>query len=190
MRIISTYLVREHPHQKGSALVSVTAREWLNVVQKNKNLPEAAQRYFIREDILEDDVLDRMYIEVDLEQYVSWNKEKCRVYRQRRAQFGIQTLSLDAELDSAEASSLHEIIAGNCCVEDTIISALVLDAIRNDMIRWKPWAGAMFDIYLAGAQHHGFAYFVSVHKVSRSTFYNYRQEFEKKLKNYFETWNF
>lgn len=89
-------------------LKTASLEEWVSILRKNKGLPPESRRYFIIDCIIEDEELDRMYIEVDRDAYDEWHRDNQAAYRNRITKNLFLHLSLDAVVDNAEGVGKYE----------------------------------------------------------------------------------
>lgn len=106
----NTYLVRVTSGPMAGALKTATLEEWVAILRQNKGLPPNSRRYFIIDCIIDDEELDRMYIDIDREVYDEWHRENQAAYRNRIIKNLFLHLSLDAMVDKAEGVTLHDTI--------------------------------------------------------------------------------
>ena len=178
----NTYLVRVMTGPMAGTLKTASLEEWVSILRKNKGLPPESKRYFIIDCIIEDEELDRMYIEVDRDAYDEWHRDNQAAYRNRITKNLFLHLSLDAVVDNAEGVTLHDTIPSGYSLETHASSNMNMDYIRTQLKEWKPWANELLNALLAGtyrectrelAQKYGMT--------DRAMQYN-KQQFIRKLK--------
>jgi len=179
------YLIRKEQEDGSVGLVAATREEWNSIKEENKNLPKESRRYFILDCIQENDDLDLMYIEVPLQEYRVWRKNAKANERNRKAASKYDFLSMDAEIQEADVTSLHECIADpSASVEATAITNTLVSELRSKLRQWKPWAEEMLDLYLAGNRRSCTKSLAQKHDVSEQIIRERKREFEQFSRNF------
>lgn len=129
----NTYLVRVMSGPMAGTLKTASLEEWVAILRKNKGLPPESRRYFIIDCIIEDEELDRMYIEVDREAYDEWHRDNQAAYRNRIIKNLFLHLSLDAVVDNAEGVTLHDTISSGYSLEEHASSNMNMTHMPTEM---------------------------------------------------------
>lgn len=175
----TTYLVNKRLPDGTTRLEIATHDEWLSLVTINKQLPFDRRHYFIRDYIADGDDLDCMIIETSAEEYRTWNREHTAAERNRALKRGYQHLSLDSNLfRTDEAESLLDTLATTESVEEQIYEGMLIEDLRKELARWKPWANDMLKMYLTGRKKSCTSALAQKYGVSEQTVRKYKRQFE------------
>ena len=165
-------------------LVRATQEEWDAILKANRKLPPEQRRRFEMDCIEESGEMDRMYIEVNEQDYRAWQTIRKRRYRNRKAGAMFEHLSLDAEVDSSEVSSLHECVASNEKADQPFLDKRLLPDLEKALSAWKPWANELLHLYMAGKRRSSTAWLANCCGVSERMARRYKKEFEIFIKNF------
>lgn len=180
-----TYLLQRESGNGSSCLFVATADEWKAVVQANRVLPAEQRRYFIRDYIAEGKELDCMVIETSAEEYRAWNREHMAAERNRAAGKEFQHISLDAKpLGTDSVERIGDAVAASEQVEELIFEELLMDHLRAELARWKPWATELLDLYLKEEKKTCTAAFAAKQGISQQTARKYKRQFEDFIKKF------
>ncbi len=182
----NTYLVRVMTGPMAGTLRTASLEEWANILRKNKELPPESKRYFIIDCIIEDEELDRMYIEVDRDVYDEWHRDNQAAYRNRLIKKLFLHLSMDAMVDGAEGFTLHDTVSSGYSLEAHAVSNLTMATLRTQLSDWKPWALDLLNAYLVGGHKLDTNELAKKYQVSEQTIRKYKRQFKKFIKNFFE----
>ena len=177
------YLARVASGPMAGTLESISLEEWVAILRKNKTLPAEAKRYFIIDCIIEDEQLDRMYIEVDRDIYNEWHRENQAAYRNRISKNLRPHLSLDAVVDNTEAITLHDIVPSGYCLENHAAAMMNISYIREHLKKWKPWANDLLDAMFAGTFRDCTHELAQKYGVTDRHFRRYKRQFIQELKS-------
>ena len=144
------YLARVMTGPMSGMLESISREEWIAILRMNKTLPAESKRYFIIDCIIDDEELDRMFIEVDRDTYDEWHRENQAAYRNRIAKNLFSHLSLDAVVDNTESVTLHDTISSGYCLENHASAIMNISNIREQLKEWRPWANELLDAMISG----------------------------------------
>ncbi len=130
-------------------LVVATKKEWEDILEANRGLPMAERRLFEENTIKEGNEVDRMFIEVSLEDYQKWHREASLRAKRHKNDSEYEVFSLDAPVPDEEESESHEIVPSPLCLEDVAVDNILLSELKNALAAWNPWALEMLDCYLS-----------------------------------------
>jgi len=181
----TTYLIKKK-QEDGSVCLSVgSAAEWLAVVEANKQLPAEQRRYFILDYIADGDDLDRMVIEAPAEDYRVWHNEHMAAQRNRALGKGYKFLSLDAVKASENGPvRLSDILPSSEQLEETASCQVLMEELREKLIKWRPWGNDLLDMYLDGQKRNCSAMLAEKYGVSQRMVRKYKCQFENFVKNF------
>ena len=95
-------------------------------------------------------------------------------------------LSLDAEVDSSEVSSLHECVAPTEKTDQPFLDKRLLPDLEKVLSAWKPWANELLHLYIEGKRRSSTAWLANYCGVSEQMARRYKKEFEVFVKKFFE----
>ena len=180
----NTYLVRVMTGPMAGTLKTASLEEWVSILRKNKGLPPESRRYFIIDCIIEDEELDRMYIEVDRDAYDEWHRDNQAAYRNRITKNLFLHLSLDAVVDNAEGVTLHDTIPSGYSLETHASSNMNMVYIRTQLKEWKPWANELLEALISGTYRECTHELAQKYGVTDRQFRNCKRQFMQKLKSF------
>lgn len=178
------YLARVTHGPMAGTLQTITLEEWVKIVRKNKKFPLEARRYFIIDCIIENDGVDRMYIEVDRDTYNEWHRENQAVYRNRIAKNQFLHISMDAEVENGDGEILQDFLPSDFSLETHTESIIALEELCAMLEAWRPWALDLLYAYVNGESKTCVHKFAQKYGVSDRHFRRYKQQFEQKIKSY------
>ena len=182
----NTYLVRVMTGPMAGTLKTASLEEWVSILRKNKGLPPESRRYFIIDCIIEDEELDRMYIEVDRDAYDEWHRDNQAAYRNRMWKKLFLHLSMDTVIDETEGVTLHDYVPSEYSVEKHAYSNLTMATLRAQLSEWKPWGLDLLNAYLVGDSKLCTKDLATKYKVSEQTIRKYKRQFKNFVKNFFK----
>ena len=183
----TTYLFKEETTNGQKKLRIGTRDEFKSVMQMNKEIGEENRRYFIREKSLDPNQPDLLIIEVDRSEYLEWKKEQ--VTRSRNYRLGKQysQLSLERTVQASSQGKLDEpALYGEDPGFEDVLAGVMLDELREELRKWKPWAVDMLDIYMKNGAEICAVMFADRYGVGESTARRYVCHFEQKIKKFLE----
>lgn len=181
----TTYLMNQEQPDGSMGLAVVTSAEWLAAVRQNKHLPVDQQRYFIIDYIADGDDLDRMVIEVPIEDYREWHREHMASERNRRNGRNLQKLSMDMPLFGVEdVESLWNVLSSGEDIENMVYDRMLMDDLRQKLAAWKPWGNDLLDFYLEGQARRCTDFLSEKYGVSPQVIRKYKRQFEDFIKNF------
>lgn len=146
----TTILIYKDSNDPKKGLKEATQEEWSAILKSNKGLPMCERRCFIEDSFEDCGVIDRMFIEVTYKAYMEWHREDSLRYANGKFKGESQTLSLDCPLIGHDGEILMDTIADGLNLEESIVSEMLLDKLREQLANWKPWALELLDYYLDG----------------------------------------
>ena len=183
----TTYLFKEETTNGQKKLRIGTRDEFNSVMQMNKELGVKNRRYFIREKSLDPSQPDLLIIEVDRSEYLEWKKEQ--VARSRNYRLGKQysQLSLERTVQASSQGKLDEpALYGEDPGFEDVLAGVMLDELREELRKWKPWAVDMLDIYMKNGAEICAVMFADRYGVAERTARRYVCHFEQKIKKFLE----
>lgn len=112
-------------------LVKATQEEWTAILKANEKLTPEQRRRFEMDCIEENGKMDRMYIEVNERDYRVWQTTNQKKYRNRKDGSLFETLSLDAKIESAEVSTLHDCVASPAKTDQPLFDKALLPDLEK-----------------------------------------------------------
>lgn len=79
----TTYLINSYLPDGSTKLVQTTSERWREIIEANKTLPTAKQRYFYVDIIRDSNPYDCIIMKVDVIRFKEWNNESRAVRRNR-----------------------------------------------------------------------------------------------------------
>ena len=180
----TTYLINKLRPDGKLALSSVSHQEWFAVIQSNKGLPVEQRRYFMVDCIESGCEIDRMIIEITLEEFRRWNSQHTMSERNRKCKQQFTHLSLDAELSEKDVLCLEECLSDQTQSENNIVDGILMDELRDKLALWKPWANEMLTLYLSGRKRKCTKELAEKYGVSEQVIRKYKRQFEDFVKKY------
>lgn len=183
----TTYLIYDNPNSRNKTLKVATKAEWDCILKSNRGLPMSKRRCFIVDRFYDNGELDRVYMEVPLDEYRAWHTKHEMTERNRVRNGNYTTLSLDASSLSDDFDCLlHENIPDNYCLEDDAMSNIIMDQLEEQLAEWKPWAIDMLHFYLAGEKRTCTKAMQDKYSSAERSVERWKKAFEKFVINYFE----
>lgn len=177
----STYLVKA-ANTSNAPLVEVTGKQWYEIVKANKNLPKSSQRYFITDQIVDGDSVDRMIIEVSEHEYKQWRTAQQQKRRNIKQAEGVKVLSLD-DL-TADGITLLETLHDEHDGFDACTTDILLQELRHALSLWNCWGDELLTMYLNSDQRASTAWLASKCGISEKQARIYRKHFEAFIKKF------
>lgn len=179
------FLARVTEDPMMGALQSITLEEWLAIVRKNKSLPAEKKRRFIIDCIIENDKLDRMYIEVDQDTYKEWHRANQAAYRNRVDKKQFLHMSLDAEVENGDGDALQDVLPSYNSLERDVEFAMAFEELCTELKAWRPWALDLLDAYINGNSKACTKELAVKYNVSEQVIRKYKRQFKKFIKKFF-----
>ena len=180
------YLARVTTGPMSGTLKCISLEEWVAILRKNKTLPAESKRYFIIDCIIEDEELDRMFIEVDRDTYNEWHRDNQAAYRNRIAKNLFLHLSMDVEIENGKGDTLRDILPSDYALEAHAASNLTMAKLRAELEAWKPWALVLLKAYITGDGKICTKKIATQYHVSEQTIRKYKRQFKEFIKDFFE----
>ena len=184
------YLARVTHGPMAGTLQTITLEEWVTIVRKNKQLPLEARRYFIIDCIIENDGVDRMYIEVDRDTYNEWHRENQAMYRNRIAKKQFLHISMDAEIENGDGDILQDFLPSDFSLETHTELIIALEELYATLKDWKPWALDLLKAHINGDSRACTRKLAQKYGVTERQMRNYKRQFSQKIKSYEKTFPF
>ena len=165
-------------------LVKATQEEWNAILDANDGLSMKNRRLFEKSCFEDNGELDCMFIEVDHETYKEWHRvdEAQRLIRNDNSPY--EVLSLDAPIQNAEISNLHEVVPSDVSVELRAIDNAFISELRKALMVWKPWAEELLNIYISGEMRNCNAYLEKKFNLKPRAVKYRKRAFEKFVRNF------
>lgn len=175
----ATYLLMKEQPDGTVGLSLATREEWLEAIHQGEH------RYFIRDCIVDQGQMDCIVIETTEEEYRKWNKERMASQRNRQNRHGIQMLSLDEGIQSADGELLfRDTVEADDRTEELAIDSIQMKDLRHALAAWRPWGVEILDLYLASEQKACVPILARKYRVSPQTARKYKRQFESFLKKF------
>ena len=173
------FLIRGTHDDGTTGLVSVSEKEWLEIIKQNAELPKAERRYFYRDLIYDNNTPDYIFMEVSRDTLLEWNNQDNAHYRNLSLQGTFSFVSLDELIaeGSVELTSTE-------LVEESVISKVSLDNIRTFLKNRDAWMSDLLDLYLSGDEKIAITHLMEHYNFGRSTAFTNKQRFEKLIKKF------
>ena len=171
----TTFLAAVLQPDGSTALQEVTYKEWRQIVDANKELPEHERRYFIVDTICDGANRDRLIMEVSKQDYREWGSQARAQHRNYACKKLYQHISLDElpyETASVSAASF----------EQEILGTLFLAELRDALADWEPWATDILNLYLCGKRKEIIRFLMEKYSIGNSTARRYHKEFKTFIK--------
>ena len=133
-------------------LVVATQSEWDAIMKENRGLPMEKRRCFMIDCIKDEGELDCMYTEISTAEYRKWNSQNTVADRKRKIGSLYSHVSLDTEVSTAGAGTLHESVPSNFDLERLATDHILMEELRAALRKWKPWAEELLEFYFSGAK--------------------------------------
>lgn len=179
------FLARITEGPMSGALQSITLEEWLAILRKNKSLPAEKKRRFIIDCIIENEKLDRMYIEVDQDTYREWHRANQAAYRNRIAMKQFHHISMDAEIEGDEGDTVRDIFLSYNSLERDVEFAMAFEELCTELKAWRPWALDLLTAYVNGNSKACTKKLAAKYHVSEQIIRKYKRQFKKFIKKFF-----
>lgn len=163
-------------------LREATQEEWSTILQSNKGLPMCGRRCFIEDSFEDCGVIDRMFIEVQYEQYLDWNRENKLSKRHSEGKSQFQHLSLDYD---SEYGAIADTISDICNFENEFLAEENIKDYIAALSAWKPWGVEYPKLYLEYGRTFCTKVMVDRYGVTRRCIANRKKEFEKFTEEFF-----
>ena len=184
------FLARVTEGPMSGALQSITLEEWIAILRKNKSLPAEKKRRFIIDCIIENDKLDRIYIEVDQDTYREWHRANQAAYRNRIAKKQFLHMSLDEEVKNGDGDALRDVLLSYNSLERDTEFAIVFEEFYNELRAWQPWAIDLLNAYIDGESRGCTKKLAQKYGVTERQMRNYKRQFSQKIKSYEKSFPF
>ena len=178
----SVYLLRS-TDPDASELIEVSGKEWYGTVKANHSDPNAQKRYFICDTIIDGDCKDRIFMEVSEPEYRQWKLKQQATRRWLDGKKEVTLLSLDSPTEE-ESITLEDTLKTDRRLDDNYIANVLLLELRKEVVKWKPWAGELLEMYLRGQQRSSTAWLAEQCGVSEQMARRYRKDFEEVVKKF------
>lgn len=179
----TTILIYKDITDPKRGLREATQEEWSAILQANKGLPMCQRRCFMEDSFDDCGVIDRMFIEVQYEEYLVWNRKQKESQRHTEGKSQFQHLSLDYY---SEYGSIADTIADTFDFEAEFIEE---ENIRDYIVAlsaWKPWGVEYLHLYLEYGRTFCTKIMVAKYGVTRRCIYKRKMEFENFTMNFFQ----
>ena len=176
----TTYLVR----RDDGALMIATREQWLAIVRKEAGLPQEKRRCFIKDYICDGGNIDRLVIEVDYPTYLAWHREHMASERNRQRGARFPHLSMEQDRDGSGYPIAQRVHSPDT-TEEKAMDAVIMEELREELSRWKPWGCDLLDAYLEGSKRSCTRKLALKYGVSEQTMRRSKRQFEKKIKIFF-----
>ena len=149
-----TCLVYREREDGSKKLVNVPVREWMARVKEDRDKPSDERRYYAASycERERDDDLDCLIVEVTPEEHRVWNAANMRRNRDFiKAKKNWRLVSLDAPVPGADGVTFGDVIPDTRrdMPEEAETDAF-LEAVREELAAWKPWASDMLALSQRG----------------------------------------
>lgn len=190
-----TYLVKEteNNRQRGnepyddSSLIQVSGKEWRDIILKNRNLPEAQRRYFIKDIIDDGGDCDILIIEVTKEEYKVWRRERQITWRNHLLGQKYSCFSIHEKLcDQEDVKTILETIGTNLSAENEFFCKQLFTDLVSSLEEWKPWGKELLKRYMKGERRASTKWLAKFCSVSEQTARQYKRDFERFIKTFLE----
>lgn len=149
-----TCLVYREREDGSKKLVNVPVQEWMKRVKEDRDKPSDERRYYATSycERERDDDLDCLIVEVTLEEHRVWNAANTRHSRDFiKAKKGWRLVSLDAPVPGADGVTFGDVIPDTRRdMREETETAAFLEAVREELAEWKPWASDMLALSQRG----------------------------------------
>ena len=173
-----------------SALIQVSGEEWHNIVLRNKNLPKEQRRYFIKDIIADDGDCDILIIEVTKEEYKVWRRERQITWRNHMLSQQYSFLSIYDKLgEQDEDNVVLETLGTNLSAENDFFCKQLFEDLVSSLEEWKPWGRELLLRYMRGESRASTKWLAKFCCVSEQTARQYKREFERFVKTFFENFS-
>ena len=166
-----------------SKLIEVSGKEWYGTVSANHSDPNAQQRYFICDTIIDGECKDRIFMEVTEAECKQWKLKQQSTRRWLDGKKEVTILSLDSPTEE-ENITLEDTLKTDCRLDDFYITKVLLSELRKEVVKWKPWAGELLEMYLKGQKRASTAWLAEQRGVSVQMARRYRKDFEEIVKKF------
>lgn len=174
-----TYLINSYRSDGSTELVETTYKHWHEIVDENKKVPRDKRRYFYADVIAENDHYDCIVMEVSATVFYQWSNET-RAARRNLAEMKKYS-HISWEILSAYGD---DCMLMSDTMETSIINAETIAALKSHLAAWKPWATAVWDLFLEGNSKQVGPYLVHKYGIGESTARRYKHQFKNFVKNF------
>ena len=181
----TTFLIYKDINAEKKELKVATHDEWDAIMKANKGLSAAQRRYFIRDCVEEADGLDSMFIEVEREVYKKWHTQQAQVLRNRKEKSSYCCISLETPVgdDEVIGDIIHD---EEDEFEKKLTERVMLEQLRCELIKWKPWAEEMLDYYTEGEKSSCTKEMMKKYNLTRRAIAKRKEAFERKICDFYE----
>ena len=182
----NTFLVFNDPTNPNSGLRTANVKEWDQILKRNKTLPRDQRRFFITDAFEDCGEIDCMYIETTQEEYNKWHSKKVYSERKRKIEEQYRKVSLQYPYPSNEGFYYEDVVPCDYDLEESVLEALKLEALKKELSEWKPWGIEMLELYLSGKKEEATFIFSEEYGVSIRQAQRWKLSFESYVKKFFE----
>ncbi len=182
----NAFLVLNDPSNKDSGLHVASIKEWNQILEINRTLPRDQRRFFIKDSFEDCGEIDCMYIETTREEYDKWHSQQ--VYAQKKRKLGEQygKVSFQDTTSVGEGLTYEEVIGNGVDLEEAVIKDTQLEALKQSLAEWKPWALDVLTLYLSEKKEEATLFISKKCRVSIRTAQRWKIQFEEFVMNFFE----
>lgn len=181
----SQFLVFKNITVPEEGLRIANREEWTQIMKENSLLPYENRRCFIKDEIIEGNELDRIYIETTKEEYDEWHMKQMR--KKRKTDASPKFVEISGDVVTQDGLRIFDAIDSQSqSPEDNVYEKMRLEKLRDRLATWKYWSVFMLDIYLTGERKQVVKIVAEAYGVDQKTARKWRAAFVEFVADYYD----
>lgn len=181
----TTILIYKDITDPKKGLREATQGEWSAILRGNKGLPMCQRRCFIEDSFEDCGLIDRLFIEVSYGAYMEWHREDALRRINGKLKGECQHLSIDCPLKGSDRETLMDTLSDEFNLEGSVIDEMLLEKLKEQLGKWKPWALELLDFYLDGKKKSCAKILGEKYGITAMAMSKRKKLFDEFLKNFF-----